>query len=160
MFAPITPQQGVTYTNRGASGIDGLLATASGVAKNKGLETTLIIGDISALHDLNSLAIARTVASPFVVIILNNDGGNIFNLLPVHDEKLRSEYYRLAHGLEFGYGAAMFGLPYNQVDDIESFKEAYLDALSYDGASVIEVSIAQDQASTQIAKLASWVKQN
>ncbi|RTR28886.1 2-succinyl-5-enolpyruvyl-6-hydroxy-3-cyclohexene-1-carboxylic-acid synthase [Shewanella atlantica] len=159
MFAPITPDSPRTYTNRGASGIDGLLATACGVAQHKGKATTLLIGDISQLHDLNSLAIARTIESPFVIVILNNDGGNIFNLLPVPDEKLRSDYYRLAHGLEFGYGAAMFGLAYNRVDDFESFNEAYREAIDYQGPSVIEVSVAQDQASEQIARIATWVKQ-
>lgn len=160
MFAPITPESAVTVTNRGASGIDGLLATACGIAKHQGLATTLIIGDISALHDLNSLAIARSMNSPLVIVILNNDGGNIFNLLPVPDEKLRNDYYRLSHGLEFGYGAAMFGLPYNQVDDIEDFSHAYQEAIEYDGASVIEVTVSQNQASDQIPQIASWVKQH
>jgi len=160
MYAPITPDSPRTYTNRGASGIDGLLASACGVAKHEGKATTLLIGDISQLHDLNSLAIARTIESPLVIVILNNDGGNIFNLLPVPDEQLRSDYYRLAHGLEFGYGAAMFGLAYNRVDDIEGFNEAYQDAIGYQGASVIEVSISQHQASEQIATIATWVKQS
>ena len=106
MFAPLTTEHGSIFTNRGASGIDGLLATACGIAKHQAVATTLLIGDISQLHDLNSLAIARTSSSPLVIVILNNDGGNIFNLLPVPDEKLRNDYYRLAHGLEFGYGAA------------------------------------------------------
>ncbi|MFV7784059.1 2-succinyl-5-enolpyruvyl-6-hydroxy-3-cyclohexene-1-carboxylic-acid synthase [Shewanella marisflavi] len=160
MFAPITASAPSIYTNRGASGIDGLLATACGIAAHKGQATTLIIGDLSQLHDLNSLALAAKQQGPFVIVILNNDGGNIFNLLPVPDEKLRSNYYRLAHGLEFGYGAAMFGLPYNRVEDLLSFNEAYRDALAYRGASVIEVCVAQDQASEQIARLASWIKQS
>ncbi|ASJ98306.1 2-succinyl-5-enolpyruvyl-6-hydroxy-3-cyclohexene-1-carboxylic-acid synthase [Shewanella marisflavi] len=160
MFAPITASAPSIYTNRGASGIDGLLATACGIAAHKGQATTLIIGDLSQLHDLNSLALAAKQQGPFVIVILNNDGGNIFNLLPVPDEKLRSNYYRLAHGLEFGYGAAMFGLPYNRVEDLLSFNEAYRHALAYRGASVIEVCVAQDQASEQIARLASWIKQS
>ncbi|BAJ00191.1 2-succinyl-5-enolpyruvyl-6-hydroxy-3-cyclohexene-1-carboxylic-acid synthase [Shewanella violacea] len=160
MFAPMTPEYGSVYTNRGASGIDGLLATACGIAKHCKTLTTLVIGDISQLHDLNSLAIARTMKTPFVLVILNNDGGNIFNLLPIQDEKLRNDYYRLSHGLEFGYGAAMFGIAYNQVDDIEGFHAAYQDAIEFNGPSVIEVTVAQDQASQQIAKIASWVKQN
>ncbi|MEI6859540.1 MAG: 2-succinyl-5-enolpyruvyl-6-hydroxy-3-cyclohexene-1-carboxylic-acid synthase [Shewanella sp.] len=160
MFAPITPECGSTYTNRGASGIDGLLATACGIAKHSKTPTTLIIGDISLLHDLNSLAIVRTMNKPFVLVILNNDGGNIFNLLPIPDEKLRNNYYRLSHGLEFGYGTAMFGITYDQVDDIDGFNTAYQDAMTFDGPSVIEVTVAQQQASEQIAKLASWIKQS
>ncbi|ACA84510.1 2-succinyl-5-enolpyruvyl-6-hydroxy-3-cyclohexene-1-carboxylic-acid synthase [Shewanella woodyi] len=160
MFAPITTEQGATFTNRGASGIDGLLASACGVAMHQGRATTLIIGDISQLHDLNSLAIASHCSSPLVIVILNNDGGNIFNLLPVPDEKLRSDYYRLAHGFEFGYGAAMFGIPYNRVEELESFEESYQDAIHYEGASVIEVIVPQQQASDQIARIASWIKQS
>lgn len=160
MYAPITADYANVFTNRGASGIDGLLATASGVAMADKKPTTLIIGDISQLHDLNSLAIARTVTSPFVIVILNNDGGNIFNLLPVPNEQLRTDYYRLSHGLEFGFGAAMFGLAYNQVDNLEDFIESYEYAMTYAGPSVIEVSASQRQASDQMAAIATWVKQS
>ncbi|MCE9680124.1 2-succinyl-5-enolpyruvyl-6-hydroxy-3-cyclohexene-1-carboxylic-acid synthase [Shewanella sp. AS1] len=160
MFAPITPASANIYTNRGASGIDGLLASACGLAAHNAEATTLVIGDISQLHDLNSLAIAARVKSPMVIVILNNDGGNIFNLLPVPDEKLRSDYYRLSHGLEFGYAAAMFGITYNRIEDIVSFNEIYRDALAFDGPSVIEVCVAQDQASKQIGQIAHWIKQS
>ncbi|MFQ6372046.1 2-succinyl-5-enolpyruvyl-6-hydroxy-3-cyclohexene-1-carboxylic-acid synthase [Shewanella sp. YIC-542] len=160
MFAPITPSPAHTHTNRGASGIDGLIATCCGVAAHQQQATTLIIGDISALHDLNSLALARQAQGPLVLVILNNDGGSIFNILPVPDEQIRQRYYRLGHGLEFGYGSAMFGLPYNRVEDLQSFNEAYQDALDYAGASVIEVRVSQTQASEQIAQLNQWVRQS
>lgn len=76
------------------------------------------------------------------------------------NEQLRTDYYRLSHGLEFGFGAAMFGLAYNQVDSITDFIESYEYAMTYSGPSVIEVSVAQNQASDQIAQIASWVKQH
>lgn len=160
MYAPVSCCTATTYTNRGASGIDGLLATACGIAAHQGKPTSLIIGDLSQLHDLNSFAIARNLTSPLVIIILNNDGGNIFNLLPVPNEELRSDYYRLSHGLEFGYAAAMFNLPYNQVDNLADFQNSYNEALDYQGASVIEVTVSQHQASEQIAALNLWVKQS
>src|SRR5699024_9484778 len=47
------------YTNRGASGIDSLLATAAGVAIAHQRPLIAFIGDISALHDLNSFALFR-----------------------------------------------------------------------------------------------------
>lgn len=160
MFAPVTADAAQTYTNRGASGIDGLIATSCGVAAHQQRPTTLIIGDISALHDLNSLALARQAKGPLVLVILNNDGGSIFNILPVPDEQVRQRYYRLGHGLEFGYGSAMFGLPYNRVEDLQAFNDAYQEALAYHGASVIEVRISQTQASEQIAQLGQWVRQS
>ncbi|MGE4261819.1 2-succinyl-5-enolpyruvyl-6-hydroxy-3-cyclohexene-1-carboxylic-acid synthase [Shewanella sp.] len=160
MFAPVTADAAQTYTNRGASGIDGLIATSCGIAAHQQRPTTLIIGDISALHDLNSLALARQAKGPLVLVILNNDGGSIFNILPVPDEQVRQRYYRLEHGLEFGYGSAMFGLPYNRVEDLQAFNDAYQEALAYDGASVIEVRVSQTQASEQIAQLGQWVRQS
>ncbi|MCL1144222.1 2-succinyl-5-enolpyruvyl-6-hydroxy-3-cyclohexene-1-carboxylic-acid synthase [Shewanella gaetbuli] len=159
MYAPITAETPSIYTNRGASGIDGLIATSVGIAVNKQQPTTMIIGDISCLHDLNSLALLKQVTTPYVMIILNNDGGNIFNILPVPTEQLRNDYYRLSHGLEFGYGAAMFGLAYRQVDDLTSLAEAYNEAMEFQCASVIEVNVSPNQASDQIAQISQWIKQ-
>ncbi|GGP60132.1 2-succinyl-5-enolpyruvyl-6-hydroxy-3-cyclohexene-1-carboxylate synthase [Shewanella algicola] len=160
MYAPIATNTPAIYTNRGASGIDGLIATACGVAADKLTPTTLIIGDLSCLHDLNSMALLKQMTCSFVLVIINNDGGNIFNLLPVPNENLRNDFYRLSHGLEFGYGAAMFGLAYRQVDDIESFQQAYQEAFEFNCASVIEVNVAPNQASDQIAQINQWVKQH
>lgn len=160
MYAPIGPALPYIYTNRGASGIDGLIATSAGIALDKQQKMTMIIGDISCLHDLNSLALLKQITSTYVLVILNNDGGNIFNLLPVPSEQLRQDFYRLSHGFEFGYGAAMFGLAYRQADDLESFIEAYTEAFEFDCASVIEVNVSSNQASDQIAQISQWVKQH
>ncbi|WP_434949975.1 2-succinyl-5-enolpyruvyl-6-hydroxy-3-cyclohexene-1-carboxylic-acid synthase [Shewanella sp. HL-SH4] len=160
MYAPIGPALPKIYTNRGASGIDGLIATSAGVAIGHKLPMVMIIGDISCLHDLNSLALLKQITSAYVLVVLNNDGGNIFNLLPVPTEQLRDEFYRLSHGLEFGYGAAMFGLAYRQADDLESFTQAYTEAMDFNCASVIEVNVSHDQASNQIAQISQWVKQH
>lgn len=48
------------YTNRGISGIDGLIATAAGIAFTKG-PTLALIGDTSALYDISSLTILKKV---------------------------------------------------------------------------------------------------
>ncbi|MCF1426454.1 MAG: 2-succinyl-5-enolpyruvyl-6-hydroxy-3-cyclohexene-1-carboxylic-acid synthase [Shewanella sp.] len=160
MFAPPrSDNTSVTYTNRGASGIDGLLATACGIAAHADKPTTLVIGDLSQLHDLNSMAIARTAQGSLILVILNNDGGNIFNLLPVPNEALRSQYYRLSHGLSFEGAASMFGLPYQRPASIDAFRQAYKQALSHCGASVIEVCVTPNQASDQIATIGKLVRQ-
>ncbi|EEB3200073.1 2-succinyl-5-enolpyruvyl-6-hydroxy-3-cyclohexene-1-carboxylic-acid synthase, partial [Salmonella enterica subsp. enterica serovar Typhimurium] len=70
------------YSNRGASGIDGLLSTAAGVQRASAKSTLAIVGDLSALYDLNALALLRQVSAPFVLIVVNNNGGQIFSLLP------------------------------------------------------------------------------
>ncbi|MBV7316314.1 2-succinyl-5-enolpyruvyl-6-hydroxy-3-cyclohexene-1-carboxylic-acid synthase [Shewanella sp. NIFS-20-20] len=146
------------YTNRGASGIDGLLATACGIAMASPGITGLLIGDLSQLHDLNSMALAKQVSEPLVIVILNNDGGNIFNLLPVPNEALRQQYYRLSHGLSFAGVSQMFSLPYHKVLDLNAFTHALAQAQLHPGASVIEVFVAPEQASNQIAALGQLIR--
>ena len=70
------------YSNRGASGIDGLISTAAGVQRASARPTLAIVGDLSALYDLNALALLRQVSAPLVLIVVNNNGGQIFSLLP------------------------------------------------------------------------------
>ena len=69
------------YSNRGASGIDGLLSTAAGVQRASGKPTLAIVGDLSALYDLNALAVLRQVSAPLLLIVVNTNGGPIFPLL-------------------------------------------------------------------------------
>ncbi|GAA4886363.1 2-succinyl-5-enolpyruvyl-6-hydroxy-3-cyclohexene-1-carboxylic-acid synthase [Ferrimonas pelagia] len=146
------------WTNRGASGIDGLLATACGVALAKGEPTLLSIGDLSLLHDLNSLTLARQLTTPFVILAMNNDGGSIFNLLPVPTEQLRQDYYRLGHGLTFEGSATQFQLPYHRPDSLTALQSALDTALSHAGASVIEVVVPAGESAELIVELARQIQ--
>ncbi|MEX0719189.1 MAG: 2-succinyl-5-enolpyruvyl-6-hydroxy-3-cyclohexene-1-carboxylic-acid synthase [Balneolaceae bacterium] len=72
------------YANRGAAGIDGITSTAIGLSISLQKPGVLFIGDIAFLHDTNALLLAKIVDQPLVIIILNNGGGTIFRMLPVH----------------------------------------------------------------------------
>jgi isochorismate synthase/2-succinyl-5-enolpyruvyl-6-hydroxy-3-cyclohexene-1-carboxylate synthase/2-succinyl-6-hydroxy-2,4-cyclohexadiene-1-carboxylate synthase/O-succinylbenzoate synthase len=74
--------------NRGACGIDGVMSSAAGFAFGLGRAATLLIGDISFLHDVNGLNLLRTgeMRPPLTVVLVNNAGGGIFSFLPVADE--------------------------------------------------------------------------
>jgi len=67
---------------RGASGIDGLIASAAGAAST-GAPVVLILGDVSFAHDVGSLALLRRAAAPVTVVVIDNRGGRIFEALPV-----------------------------------------------------------------------------
>ena len=71
------------FTNRGASGIDGLLATAAGIGIGADQPVVAMIGDTSTLYDLNSLALFKNVTQPTIIFVINNNGGAIFDMLPV-----------------------------------------------------------------------------
>ena len=130
--------------NRGASGIDGTVATAAGFACGTGRPVTLLIGDLALLHDLNSLAMLRGL--PVTVVVLNNDGGGIFSFLPVAGHGSFFEpFFGTPQGVGFGPAAAMFGLRYDEPETPEGFLSAYREARSGDGPSLIEVKTDRAQ---------------
>ena len=130
--------------NRGASGIDGTVATAAGLARGSGRPITLLIGDLALLYDLNSLAMLRGL--PVVVVVLNNDGGAIFSFLPVAGHKEFFEpYFGTPQGVSFEPAAKMFGLDYETPDSAAEFVEAYRAACSRGAPALIEVRTNREE---------------
>lgn len=71
------------FASRGVSGIDGAAATAAGLSEGIGRRpVAALLGDLTLLHDLPSLALAAERRLPLVVVVLNNGGGRIFHHLP------------------------------------------------------------------------------
>ena len=130
--------------NRGASGIDGTVATAAGFARGFKGSVTLLIGDLALLHDLNSLAMLRDL--PVTVVVINNDGGGIFSFLPVagHTEFFEP-YFGTPQGVGFGPAAAMFGLDHEQPGTAPDFLDAYRAACSRDTSTIIEVQTDREE---------------
>ena len=126
--------------NRGASGIDGTVATAAGFARGLGQPVTLLIGDLALLHDLNSLALLRQDGQPPVVVVaVNNDGGGIFHFLPVAGHERFEGLFGTPHGLGFEHAAQLFGLDYAQPDSTVAFRDAFLAAHASGRSALIEV---------------------
>jgi 2-succinyl-5-enolpyruvyl-6-hydroxy-3-cyclohexene-1-carboxylate synthase len=144
------------YSNRGASGIDGLLATAAGIAKASRKLTTLLIGDTSFLYDLNSLALLKQLSQPFIIIVINNDGGSIFNLLPVPAPQ-KQDFYQLPHGLTFADSCRQFAIDYYQPKQLDEFKDNYQTAAK-NFRSLIEVCVENAQTSKQLEQLKEQIQ--
>lgn len=128
---------GPTYANRGASGIDGTVATAAGVATGRDGPVTLLIGDLALWHDLNSLALLQ--GRPVVVVVVNNDGGGIFHFLPIREHDDFDPYFTTPHGRDFEDAAATFDLPYHRPESPTEFRAAYDRACQSGASAVIEV---------------------
>ena len=130
------------FGNRGASGIDGVVSTALGVAAaDPSRPTVLLIGDISFYHDLNGLlAVGQHGLDHVTIILFHNDGGSIFRRLPIQgQEPAFTKLFLTPHGLDFAPVVGMYGLDYTQTTDPTGLDSALSIALTGDRPSVIEV---------------------
>ena len=104
-------------SNRGANGIDGLVSTAAGIAWAEPTRSvTALLGDLALLHDIGGLRAAAGLANLRYVVI-DNDGGAIFDFLPQASQLDHDTFGRLfttPHGLELSMVAA--GVPGVRVD--------------------------------------------
>lgn len=128
------------YANRGASGIDGNVSTALGVAAATGEPVVLLAGDITFYHDMNGLLAVGQHGLKLIAVVLNNDGGNIFRRLPVaRVEPPFTDLFITPHGLEFGPAAELYGLAYTRVDNRQAFRQSLRAALAAGEPALIEV---------------------
>ena len=114
------------HANRGASGIDGNIATAAGLADSA--PTVAVIGDLTAQHDLGSLVLLRE--RPLVVIVIDNGGGGIFDYLPPAALPEYEAGWLTPQGLDFGHAAAAFGLRHFACADPREAAAMAVDALA------------------------------
>ena len=95
------------FAMRGASGIDGTVSHAEGIAAASQAPSLLVCGDLAFLHDLNGLAAAR-FAPNLTILLLNNNGGGIFHFLPLHEYEKRDAFEAI-HGTPHGFNLAAAG---------------------------------------------------
>jgi 2-succinyl-5-enolpyruvyl-6-hydroxy-3-cyclohexene-1-carboxylate synthase len=68
--------------NRGLAGIDGTLSSAVGLSLIHDGPTYALVGDLTFLHDLTGLVIGPDEPAPdLIIVVVNDDGGGIFNTL-------------------------------------------------------------------------------
>jgi len=140
MFASTGHFEGDIVANRGASGIDGLLATAAGYGTGSECPVTLLLGDLAFLHDLNSLQLIKRSQQPIIMVVINNDGGGIFSFLPVRNETdVFEPFFGTPHGLTLEHAASMYGLSYSNPKDMEAFKAIYNEATKQAESIIIEL---------------------
>lgn len=129
------------FGNRGASGIDGNISTGMGLAASRQGPVVLLVGDITLFHDSNGLLSARQLGLENVtIVLLNNNGGGIFQRLPVASfEPPFAELFQTAHDLDFAGYAAVYGFAYHLADTLSHFTEQLHTCLKTAGPAIIEV---------------------
>lgn len=149
---------GPIFGNRGLSGIDGNIATVAGLAKGLNKPLVAVMGDLTFLHDLTSLAQLKNSPVPITLIVINNDGGGIFSFLPISNRKtVFDPFFRTPHGLNLKHAAALFGLSYKQVDSLEEIQMMISNQISH--LTLIEVQTNRDENVALHQNITSHVKE-
>jgi 2-succinyl-5-enolpyruvyl-6-hydroxy-3-cyclohexene-1-carboxylate synthase len=137
--------------NRGANGIDGTVSSAFGAAAAGEGPVVLLIGDVALAHDIGGLLAATRLDLKLTILLLDNDGGGIFDFLPVssaamtHQNDIYTRHIATPTGLDFAKAAALYGLAHERADTTTAFRAAMEHALSPKAGSTI-VQVHTDRA--------------
>lgn len=135
------------YSSRGANGIDGTVATAMGEARAAARPMALLIGDLATLHDAGGLLLAGQLAAedwraPVAIVVVDNDGGGIFEYLPIAQHPAHFERLFLTpQPAELAPLCAAAGVGYRAVGDGRALSEALDAALGRPGVTLIHARI-------------------
>ena len=143
------------YSNRGASGIDGMVSSALGVAAGTGRPVVLLLGDLSLLHDLSGLLAAVRLRIPLVVVVVNNNGGGLFSFMPIGNLGTAVRFddlFHTPHGANLDAVVSGLGATHHTVESSTGLQGAVIAALDEVGPTVIEVPI--DAAASVVRHLA------
>lgn len=135
------PRSGLRIlANRGASGIDGFVSTALGVAAASEGPAFALAGDLSLLHDQNGLLPSPTGRGDLVLVVLNNDGGGIFSFLPqARYPRGYETLFGTPHGIDFEQLARLYGLTYARLEQAAALEDTVLRASAAGGVHLVEV---------------------
>ena len=126
-FFPTSPKPLRFLAGRGANGIDGVASSAAGAALASGRPTFLLTGDVALLHDVGGLLTSRRAGAEITVVCLNNDGGGIFDFLPVARAAEAEAYERhiaTPHGIDLAAVAALAGLEHRSATTVQELRDA------------------------------------
>ncbi|MCK5650889.1 MAG: 2-succinyl-5-enolpyruvyl-6-hydroxy-3-cyclohexene-1-carboxylic-acid synthase [Gemmatimonadetes bacterium] len=136
--------------NRGASGIDGVVSTALGVAATSEGPTVAVLGDVAFCHDMNGLLAARRHGMDVTFVVIHNDGGGIFHMLPIRErEPSFTSFFAAPHGLDFRHVAELYSLHYSRIEEsseaVTELREALEAAVEEGGARLVEVRTDREE---------------
>jgi 2-succinyl-5-enolpyruvyl-6-hydroxy-3-cyclohexene-1-carboxylate synthase len=119
------PRRGLRLVaNRGVSGIDGFVSTAVGAALGHRGPAWALAGDLSLLHDVNGLL--ADPAPDLTIVVVNNDGGGIFSLLPqgASDGPTFERVFGTPHGVDVAGVVTAYGGNHRCLDRVQDLDSA------------------------------------
>ncbi len=157
-FWPVRPDPPRVLCNRGANGIDGTVSSAFGVAADGRGPVVLLIGDVALAHDLGGLLAARRLSLDLTIVLIDNNGGGIFDFLPVAGAPadIYSQHIATPTGLDFALAARLYGLEHELVADIPSLRGALERALAERPRRSAIIEVRTDRAANVALHRRAW----
>ncbi|MBD1932634.1 MULTISPECIES: 2-succinyl-5-enolpyruvyl-6-hydroxy-3-cyclohexene-1-carboxylic-acid synthase [Cyanophyceae] len=126
------------FFNRGANGIDGTLSTALGIA-HQNQSSVMLTGDLALLHDTNGFLLRNKFIGHLTIILINNNGGGIFEMLPISKfEPPFEEFFATPQDINFARLCATYNVEHEVITSWEHLKQR-LNPLPSKGIRVLEL---------------------
>ena len=144
--------QVIPYFNRGANGIDGTLSTALGIA-HRHQSAVLLTGDLAFLHDTNGCLINNHFQGHLTIILINNNGGGIFEILPIAQfDPPFEDYFATPQSINFEKLCATHKIAYQLIKNWQQLQQL-INPLPQQGIRLLEL-----QTNRKLDTL--WLKDN
>ena len=126
------------YFSRGANGIDGTLSTALGIS-DLNQSSVLLTGDLALLHDTNGFLVRNKFQGHLTIIVINNNGGGIFNMLPIAPfEPPFEEYFATPQEIDLCQLCITYRVEHKLIDNWQQLI-ALVNSLPTKGIRVLEI---------------------
>ena len=126
------------FFNRGANGIDGTLSTALGIAHRQ-QSSVMLTGDLALLHDTNGFLLHNNFCGHLTIILINNNGGGIFEMLPISKfEPPFEDFFATPQNIDFSALCATYNIEHELINSWQQLQQR-LKELSTTGIRVLEL---------------------
>ncbi|OYE05493.1 2-succinyl-5-enolpyruvyl-6-hydroxy-3-cyclohexene-1-carboxylic-acid synthase [Nostoc sp. 'Peltigera membranacea cyanobiont' 232] len=127
-----------SHFNRGANGIDGTLSTALGMAHRQ-QSSVMLTGDLALLHDTNGFLIRNKFVGHLTIVLINNNGGGIFEMLPIAKfEPPFEEFFGTPQDIDFAQLCATYNVQHELITSWQQLQQE-LNPLPATGIRVLEL---------------------
>jgi len=126
------------FFNRGANGIDGTLSTALGISHRQ-QSSVMLTGDLALLHDTNGFLLRNKFIGHLTIVLINNNGGGIFEMLPISQfEPPFEEFFGTPQDIDFARLCATYNVGYELISCWQELRER-LKGIPSEGIRVLEL---------------------